>query len=317
MEVLTPLLKLFTFNFVGGAGRVTADAVWLLAVFFGGELTLIGITFCLRREIDWPALAWKAITAGVFLGLITNWMNFAKLLVKGFIGAGLLIGGEAISETDFTDPDNIALYGLSVTAVIFAQLAKYAGLESIKMLPVIFLSGLTAWAVVALYFGMACWVFVSLVEFYLCSAASVILLPWGMFSKTAWLAEKAIAYVFASGVRLLVLAVILGSALPMLYGQAPGPMSAQEYLVGLATALRLFLAALVLLALCWRANSIAQGLIHGGPQLTLTDATRAMQSMASHVTRLGTAVQALADLAARSDPTPRPPPSSTTSRRRI
>ncbi len=302
MEILTPLLKVFTFNLVGGAGRLTPDALWLLSIFFGGELILTGVWFVLRREVDWAALVWKSITAAVFLWLITNWVPLTKTLVKGFVGAGLKVGGDALEEKDFTDPDSIALYGLNVTAVVFQQIGEYTGLAAIKMLPVILFSGLTALLVVLLYFCMAVWLFLSLLEFYLSTSVSVILLPWGMFSKTAWITEKALAHVFASGVRLLVLATILGSALPIMYGQAPSPIGGQGFAASLATAFRLLLASIALLGLCWRANAFAQGLVHGGPALTLTDGARVFQQLTTHLTSLGTTLQALTDVMARTDP---------------
>jgi type IV secretion system protein TrbL len=295
-EVLTKLLNVFLFHWTGGANRITPDALWLLGILFGGELILKGIYFVLRREIDWPSLIQTAITGAVFLWLITNWVPLTKVLAQGFIGAGLKVGGDAISETDFTDPDNIALYGFSVTGVVFAHLNEYSGLDGVKNIKEILLSGIGAFLVVMFYFGMASIVFISLLEFYLSTAVTVILLPWGIFKWTAWLTEKALAHVFASGVRLLVLSTILGTALPVLY------TTGSSMSTGFDAVLRMLCGALALLMLCWRANSFAQGLVHGGPALALTDATRTLQTVANQFTQLGTVLQALTDVLSRSDP---------------
>jgi type IV secretory pathway TrbL component len=168
----------------------------------------------------------------------------------------------------------------------------------------------TAWLVVVFYFAMGVIVFITLLEFYLGTAITVILLPWGMFSKTAWLTEKALAYVFASGVRLLVLATILGTALPFLYGNA------QSLGTGFDAVWRQLLGAGALLGLCWKANSIAQGFVYGGPALVLADAGLVIQHLNIQVTRLGNAIQGLADLMSRSDPN-HPARQAAASRRRV
>lgn len=294
---LTKILGTFLGKFADGGARLQPEALWLLATFFSIELVIVGIWFMFRRELDWWALVQKVITAGIFTWLIKDWSTITRLLAKGFIQAGLLVGGDGVvSYTDFTDPDNIASYGLSVTAVLMQHLSgpDYTGLNAVKNLLEIVLSGLTAWTVVLVYIGIGVWVFLTLLEFYLSSAITIILLPWGMLTKTAFLAEKAIAYVFASGIRLLVLATIFGAVLPVMFTAQQGLTVQGGIAVSLKAAMNMLGTALALGFLSWRANSIAQGFVHGSPALALSDATQAFQVVTRHLTSLGSVLQGLA-----------------------
>ena len=70
---------------------------------------------------------------------------------------------------------------------------------------------LIAWLIVVIsFFIMAIQLFVSLIEFKLTTLAGFVLVPFGLFNRTAFLAEKVLGNVFSSGVKVLVLAVIVG-----------------------------------------------------------------------------------------------------------
>ena len=70
---------------------------------------------------------------------------------------------------------------------------------------------LIAWLVVVVaFFILAVQLFVTLIEFKLTTLAGFVLVPFGLFNKTAFLAERVLGNVVASGVKVLVLAVIVG-----------------------------------------------------------------------------------------------------------
>ena len=70
---------------------------------------------------------------------------------------------------------------------------------------------LFAWVMVLLaFFILAIQLFVTLIEFKLTTLAGFVLIPFGLFGKTAFLAERVLGNVVSSGVKVLVLAVIVG-----------------------------------------------------------------------------------------------------------
>ena len=64
--------------------------------------------------------------------------------------------------------------------------------------------------VIVSFFFLAIQLFVTLVEFKLTTLAGFVLVPVALWNKTAFLAEKVLGNVVASGIKVLVLAVIVG-----------------------------------------------------------------------------------------------------------
>ncbi len=110
---------------------------------------------------------------------------------------------------------------------------------------------------------MAIQLFVSLIEFKLTTLAGFVLVPFGLFGRTAFLAEKVLGNVVSSGVKVLVLAVIVGIG-SQIFGQFPSGFNNPPTV---DDALTLILAALAMLGLSIFGPGIANGLIAGGPQL--------------------------------------------------
>ena len=110
---------------------------------------------------------------------------------------------------------------------------------------------------------MAIQLFVGLIEFKLTTLAGFVLVPFGLFGRTAFLAEKVLGNVFSSGVKVLVLAVIVGIG-STIFGQFTSGFHNPPTI---DDALTLILAALALLGLSIFGAGIANGLIAGGPQL--------------------------------------------------
>ena len=74
---------------------------------------------------------------------------------------------------------------------------------------------LIAWLVVLVaFFILAVQLFITLIEFKLTTLAGFVLVPFGLFNKTAFLAERVLGNVVASGVKVLVLASSSASARP-------------------------------------------------------------------------------------------------------
>jgi type IV secretion system protein TrbL len=102
-----------------------------------------------------------------------------------------------------------------------------------------------------------------LIEFKLTTLAGFVLVPFGLFGRTAFLAERVLGNVVSSGIKILVLAVIIGIG-STIFNQFTGGFNNPPTI---SDALTLILAALSLLGLTIFGPGIANGLIAGGPQL--------------------------------------------------
>ena len=124
---------------------------------------------------------------------------------------------------------------------------------------------LFAWALVILaFFILSIQLFVTLIEFKLTTLAGFVLIPFGLFGQTAFLAERVLGNVVSSGIKVLVLAVIIGIG-STLFAQFTAGFGGVTPTIDEAMAV--VLAALSLLGLGIFGPGIANGLVSGGPQL--------------------------------------------------
>ena len=115
-----------------------------------------------------------------------------------------------------------------------------------------------------LFFILAVQLFVTLIEFKLTTLAGFVLIPFGLFGKSAFMAERVLGNVISSGIKVLVLAVIIGIG-STLFSQFTAGFANQTPTIDQAMAI--VLAALSLLGLGIFGPGIANGLVSGGPQL--------------------------------------------------
>src|SRR5207244_8278943 len=99
----------------------------------------------------------------------------------------------------------------------------------------VLISGLSALIIIGLFFWLAVDVFEALLNFYLVAIAGLLLAPFMVFEKTAFVGERVFGTLVAHGVRLSLLALIISAALPILVAfKLPNdPTLQQIFLLGL------------------------------------------------------------------------------------
>ena len=121
---------------------------------------------------------------------------------------------------------------------------------------------LFAWIVVLLaFFILAIQLLVTLIEFKLTTLAGFVLIPFGLFGKTAFAAERVLGNVISSGVKVLVLAVIVGIG-STLFSEFTSGFGGNQPTI--ENAMALVLAALSLLGLEISAPALPMGLSPAG-----------------------------------------------------
>ena len=226
----------------------------------------------------WPAFwAWgadehilsrlvrKTLFVGVFAFLIGNWNSLARIVFESFVGLGLKASGTGLSSADFLRPGKIAQVGLDAGRPLLESalgLMGYVGFVE-NFIQIVLL--LFAWIVVLLaFFILAIQLFITLIEFKLTTLAGFVLIPFGLFGKTAFAAERVLGNVISSGVKVLVLAVIVGIG-STLFAQFTAGLGGNQPTID--NAMALVLGALSLLGLGIFGPGLANGIVSGGPQL--------------------------------------------------
>jgi type IV secretion system protein TrbL len=187
------------------------------------------------------------------------------VVFESFAGLGLKASGTGLSTADFLRPGKIAQVGLDAGRPILDSISGLMGyvsfFENFVQIAVL----LFAWVVVLLaFFILAIQLFITLIEFKLTTLAGFVLIPFGLFGKTAFAAERVLGNVISSGVKVLVLAVILGIG-STLFAQFTAGFGGNQPTID--NAMALVLGALSLLGLGIFGPGIANGVVSGGPQL--------------------------------------------------
>jgi type IV secretion system protein TrbL len=262
--VIDQFLNTFTTYIDSGFGLLNGEVAFLATTLVVIDVTMAALFWAWSGGEDIIAhLIKKTLYVGFFAFLIGNFNNLAKIIFNSFSGLGLLAAGSTLSANQFLHPGRIAQVGIDAGRPILQAASSAIGLYPSTWAEYAVL--LIAWlVVVGSFFVMAIQLFVTLIEFKLTTLAGFVLVPFGLFGKTAFLAERVLGNVIASGVKILVLAVIVGIGAG-LFGQfTQGAGSNQPTLDDV---LAIALAALTLLGLGIFGPGIATGLAAGAPQL--------------------------------------------------
>lgn len=259
-------LAVFASYIDSGFGLLGGEVAFIATTLIVIDITLAALFWAWGADNDIIAkLIKKTLFIGAFAYLITNWNSLARIIFESFAGLGLLASGGAITTAELLQPGRIAQVGMDAAAPLIEAISDLMGFISFfeNFLQIVIL--LVSWAIVILaFFIMAIQLFITLVEFKLVTLCGFVLVPFGLFGQTAFMAGKVLGHVLSSGVKVLVLAVVvgIGSTLFDEFVAAIGPGQPT-----IEDALGIVLGALCLLGLAIFAPGIASGIISGGPQL--------------------------------------------------
>jgi type IV secretion system protein TrbL len=264
--VIDRFLNTFTTYIDSGFGLIHGEVGYLTSVLIVLDITLAGLFWAWGADEDvMQRLVKKTLYIGFFAFVIGNFNHLAHIVFDSFAGLGLKAGGSTISINQFLQPGHLAQTGLDAGKPLLTAAGKLMGFRIFFANFVQIAVLIVSWVLVLIaFFILAVQLFVTILEFKLTTLAGFVLIPFALFNKTAFLAEKVLGNVVASGVKILVLAVIVGIGTGLFRTFTAGwgdhvPTDEQ--------ALSVVLAALSLLGLGIFGPGIANGLISGAPQL--------------------------------------------------
>ena len=264
--VIDTFLNTFTTYIDSGFGLIRGEVTYLSSTLIVIDITLAGLFWAWGADEDiLQRLVKKTLYIGFFAFIITNFNNLSAIVFNSFAGLGLKAGGSTISTATFLQPGHLAQVGLDAGQPLLDAASQMMGFTSFFANFVQIAVLMVSWLLVLIaFFILAVQLFVTLIEFKLTTLAGFILIPFALFNKTAFLAEKVLGNIVASGVKVMVLAVIVG------IGTGLFSQFTQTYAGGQPTieqALSVVLAALAMLGLGIFGPGIATGLVSGAPQL--------------------------------------------------
>lgn len=274
----TDLLNVFLNICMAGQANLIRPALGILG-------TLATIT------IVWHALMWafdesgnalkeflrKIIFIGAFIFIVRSFPWLVRSVISGFTWVGNTAGNQA-NPSIVNDPTEIMKQGVRVCANLVTEISNSDSITVLGHLMVCFSEFL---AIMLCFLIIAVQVFLVNVELAIITTLGVMLIPFGVWRPTSFIAGKVFGAIISFGVRLMVLSFILAITYPFLQQLALPPDPS------LLDFVNTFAGAAMLAFLAWHAPGMAAGLISGSPTLSA-------QNVSSGATRIYTSIRQIA-----------------------
>ena len=263
---LNNVLLQFQQSFDRGRAVLGHDVSTIFQILVVMEVIFAGIYLALSGTGDAAKMAKKIILIGFIYWIIQDYDTILRSVIDGFLYAGQTAGSATgLTLATLRNPDEIFLTGLRIAQPALEKLfalqgSSWMGLPTFDQLVVgiCMLIGILAFGLIAVQ------VFVTYLEYLLIAAIGFILIPFGIFKPTAFIAERVFGAIIAFGIKLMTLALIIAvSSRIMSDMQMPPEVTWQQC----------FDFVVISLALCFlalHAPSVALSLFSGSPQLTFS-----------------------------------------------
>jgi type IV secretion system protein TrbL len=266
LSVIDRFMATFIRYIDSGFGLLGGDVHFLTASLIAIDITLAGLFWAMGGDDNVIGRFIKKILyVGAFAFILNNFSTLADIIFRSFAQAGLTAGGGTLTAADLLKPGRLASTGFSAAWPLLQQVSQLMGFTTFfdNFLTIAVL--LFAWAIVIItFFILSVQMFVTIIEFKLTTLAGFILVPFSLWNRTSFLAERVLGNVVSSGIKVMVLAVIVGIG-SNFFTEFTTALQGQEPDIG--QAMSLTLASLTIFGLGIFGPSIASGLVAGAPQL--------------------------------------------------
>lgn len=265
LNIIDQFLATFVGYIDSGFGLLKGDLAHLTSLLIALDVTIAALFWVLDEEGNvLGKLIKKVLYVGAFAYILNNFQTLANLIYRSFAQLGINASSNSLSAGDLLKPGKLAGIGFEAAHPLLVQITDLMSLDTLlsNLLTIAIL--LIAWLIVMLaFFVLAIQLFITVLEFKLTTLAGFVLVPFAFWNKTAFLAERVLGNVITSGIKIMVLAVIIGIGSGF-FAASVGTIGTEP---DIAQTLSLVLAALTFLGLGIFGPSIASGLVAGAPQL--------------------------------------------------
>jgi len=264
LAIIDRFTETFSRYIDSGFGLLAGDVAFLTSALVAIDITLAGLFWAMHGEDNVPAqLIKKVLYVGFFALLLNNFKSLADVVFNSFAGLGLKATGVALTAADLMRPGFVAATGFTASRPLLEKAGELIGITSFFTNFVTIVVLMLAWLIVLLaFFVLAVQLFVTIIEFKLTTLAGFVLVPFALFGQTAFLAERVLGHVITAGIKLMVLAIVVGIG-SSLFGTLIRPSGE----ITLTQAASTILAAIAVFGLAIFVPAIAAGLVSGAPQL--------------------------------------------------
>jgi type IV secretion system protein TrbL len=259
-SVLTDILGALVNATSQGFDGIRSNAEDLFYKLLLIELVLFGIGIALNRIDIQRELVAKVLTIGFVQFLLFRYVWIVDSLRDGFVGIGVYAAGSNISVSEFLDPSAFIDTGFAKVFEVIEARFNEQGVWTFLTTPsfVWLLHGVVLLLMFFAFAAVGLQIFLSVAEFYLVSTLTIILIPFLVLQRTAFLGLRALNGLIAICIKLMVIAFIASLAAPIIE-----LLSFTNAEPTIKESMSLAVGALAIALLMWRAPAIAMSLISG------------------------------------------------------
>ena len=263
METPNELMTVFSNTVTAGFAALEGSVNNVFGLLIVLVVALTGIQWALSPQREILAAGFgKVLLVGAFAWLINDWQALSETIYAGFIELGLTAGGGDLSREDFLNPGAVLAQGWSIVKALGDTPAPVANpLDVVGNLADALILGLAMIGIMLAFAVLALQIIVTLLEFKIVTLGGFVLLPFGIWSRTAFLAERPLGYVVSAGLKVLALAIVVSGARTV-FDQLQPSANPDIY-----EALSILVASILLAMLAIFIPSLASALVTGGPAL--------------------------------------------------
>jgi len=262
-ETTNDLMAVFSNTVTSGFAALAGPVNGIFGLMIALVVALTGIQWAVSSNRDALAGAFsKILLIGTFAYIINDWQGLSETIFAGFLQLGLTAGGGSISSADFLNPGAVIETGWQIVKALGeAPTTTEDPLDVIGNLIDAIIIGISMLGIMIAFAVLALQIIVTLLEFKIVTLGGFILLPFGILSKTAFMAERPLGYVVSSGLKVLALAIVISGAQAVFAQLTPSPEP------DIYEAMTILTAAIILAMLSLFAPNLAAALVSGGPAL--------------------------------------------------
>ena len=265
-NVIDGFLDTFIRFIDSGFGLLEPDVAFLTSILIAIDVTLAGLFWALRGEDNVVgALIRKVLYVGFFAFIINNFQGLTQIVFDSFSRIGLNATSAGLTPGDLLSPGFVANTGFQAAHPILSEMGELTGpIATFANAPTLIILGVALLLIIISFFILSVQVFITIIEFKLTTLAGFVLIPFALWNRSAFLAERVLGNVISSGVKVMVLAVIIGIG-STIFGPLAAALTTGD--VEIENALTVLLASLAMVGLGVFGPGVAAGLVSGAPQL--------------------------------------------------
>lgn len=229
---------------------------WLLALI---DVGYTAVNWVLEKDDIGElakSMAKKMLTLGFFFAVLKFSDTWIPAIIDSFRQIGMEAGGAGAATST---PDGIIVTGASLALTVIMVMRDLNVLEAVgAVLPLV----LTAFVILGAFLWVAATLLLTIVETYIAVSAGVILLGFGGSRWTTDIATKYLQYALSTGLKLMILYLIIGAGQTMFSEIVLDP---DDILV---SSLVVAVQGVLYAVLAVQAPSIASGMVSGSPAIS-------------------------------------------------